>query len=160
MRELGELLNTRILTTAAESLWSNGITERYNALLAGMVEKVMEDTNCSLEIAVSWSVSAKNALKNVHGLSPNQLVFGRNPNIPTVLNNKPPALEGTTSSELISKHLNAIHAARKSYNKQSRQKSSEGPYKRKQEQQLYTRIRLGKKRKTCKKWHGPGIVIG
>ncbi|GAB1599991.1 hypothetical protein Ahia01_000276600 [Argonauta hians] len=164
MRELGELLNTKILTTAAESPWSNGITERHNALLAGMVEKVMEDTNCSLEIAVAWSVSAKNALKNVHGFSPNQLVFGRNPNILTVLNSKLPALEGVTSSKLIAQHLNAMHTARAAF---IQAEASE-----KLRRSLMKKIRMSTvhsyktgdevyyRRKDSRRWHGPGIVIG
>ena len=164
MRELGELLNTRILTTAAESPWSNGITERHNALLAGMVEKVREDTKCSLEIAVAWSVSAKNSLKNVHGFSPNQLVFGRNPNVPTVMNGKPPAHEGTTSSELIAGHLNAMHAARKSYIESEASEKLRRALRKKGRTSTVHTYKTGEeiyyKRKNSKRWHGPGVVIG
>ena len=39
------------------------------------VKKVMEDTKCSLDVAISWAISAKNSLKNVNGFSPNQIVF-------------------------------------------------------------------------------------
>ena len=164
MRELGELLNTRVLTTAAESPWSNGVTERHNALLADMVEKVMEDTKCSLEVAVAWSVAAKNALKNVHGFSPNQLVFGRNPNIPTVLNSKPPALEGTTSSELIAEHLNAMHASRKAFiQAEASEKLRRAMLKKTRMSTSYeyeTGDQVYYKRRNSKKWHGPGVVIG
>ena len=76
-REMGEKLNTRIVNTAAESPWSNGINERHNAILGNMISKVMEDTKCKLKDAISWAVSAKNALSNVYGYSPNQLVFGK-----------------------------------------------------------------------------------
>ena len=51
----------------------------------------MEDAECDLDVAVSWSVSAKNALKNVHGFPPDQLVFGKNPNFPDVHDNLLPA---------------------------------------------------------------------
>ncbi|GAB1599884.1 hypothetical protein Ahia01_000265900 [Argonauta hians] len=164
MRELGELLNTKILTTAAESPCSNGITERHNALLAGMVEKVMEDTNCSLEIAVAWSVSAKNALKNVHGFSPNQLVFGRNPNIPTVLDSKPPALEGVTSSKLIAQHLNAMHTARAAFIQAEASEKLRRALMKKTRMSTVHSYKTGDevyyKRKDSRRWHGPGIVIG
>ena len=40
---------------------------------------------------------------------------GRNPNLPSVINDKPPALEGTTSSEVVAKNLNALHEARKAF---------------------------------------------
>ena len=114
-RELGEQLNTEVLSTAAESPWSNGITERHNALIGQMMIKVIDDQKCPAEIALAWSLSAKNALKNVYGFSPNQLVFGHNPNLPSVIDSKLPALSGTTSSQLIASHLNAMHASRKAF---------------------------------------------
>ena len=33
MREMGEKFNIRILTTSAESPWSNGVCERLNAVI-------------------------------------------------------------------------------------------------------------------------------
>ena len=68
---LWENFNIRICTTAAEGPWSNGLTERHNAILRLTVTKFMEDIKCDLQLAVSWAVSAKNSLKNVHGFSPN-----------------------------------------------------------------------------------------
>ena len=50
------------------------------------------------------------ALHNYYGLSPNQLVFGKNPNFPSVLIDKPSALDEKTSIEIFANHLNAIHA--------------------------------------------------
>ena len=94
-RSLCENVNIRICTTAAESPWSNGIVERHNATLGFSVQKIMDDLKCNLSLAVAWTVSAKNALHNVHGFSPNQLVFGKNPNFHAVVSNKPPALEVT-----------------------------------------------------------------
>ena len=58
---------------AAESLWSNGITECHNALIDNMFSKVKEDLKCSTQVALAWSVAAKNSLQNVYGYSPNQL---------------------------------------------------------------------------------------
>ena len=40
-------------------------------------------------------------------------MFSQNPNLRSVLIDKPPTLEGCTTSELIAVHLNAIHVARK-----------------------------------------------
>ena len=53
-----------------------------------------------IEIALAWFPPP-----------PNQLAFGHNPNLPFCLNDKPPALEGTTSSEVVAKILIALHAA-------------------------------------------------
>ena len=78
-----------------------------------MIKKTIEDTACTGEIALVWALSAKYALANNYGYSPNQLVFGKNPNYPCAMNDKLPALQGVTWSELIAQHLNAMHSARK-----------------------------------------------
>ena len=75
-REMGGHLNINIKTTAAESPWSNSIVEKQNGVIGNMMEKVMSDIGCSLEVALSWCISAKNLLLNSYGYSPNQLVFG------------------------------------------------------------------------------------
>ena len=77
--------------TAAESPWSNGLTERHNGVLSNTVRKMMSDKpNYSLETGVAWAIAAKNSLKNMYEFSPNQLVFGKNPNFPNVESNKLP----------------------------------------------------------------------
>ena len=43
------------------------------------------------------------------------MVFGKNPNIPSVLNSKLPALEEIPFSEIISADLKAMQEARKSF---------------------------------------------
>ena len=114
-KEMAELLNIEVLSTAGESPWSNGITERHNAIIGNMLERILEGNKCSMEVALAWAVSAKISLQNVYGYSPNQLVFGKNPSFPTVLNNDPPALESSTASKIVAEHLNALHTARKAY---------------------------------------------
>ncbi len=42
-------------------------------------------------------------------------MFGFNPTIPNVMTDKVPALQVVTSSEILAKHLNALHAARKAF---------------------------------------------
>ena len=106
-----ENLKIRIFTTAAENPWSNGLVERHDAALGLTVSKTMGDGHCDLNIALAWGVSAKIASKNVHGFSPDQLVFGRNPNFPEDSDNELPALEGRTVSEIVANNLNAMHAA-------------------------------------------------
>ena len=114
-KEMGEQLNINIKATAAESSWSNSIVEKQNGVIGNMMEKVITDAGCSLEVALVWCISAKNLLVNSYGYSPNQLVFGSNPNFPSVMRNKPPALEGVITSKLIALHLNALHSARKRF---------------------------------------------
>ena len=50
-----------------------------------------------------------------NGYSSHQLVFGENPNLPNIMSNTLPALEGTTSSEVFVQHLNALHGAHKAF---------------------------------------------
>lgn len=114
-REMNEKFNVETTTTAADSPFSNGIVERHNLILSESMLKTIEDIRCSPEVALAWAVSAKNALQNHGGFSPNQLVFGRNINIPSVLTDLPPALTSCTSSDIIRDNLNAIHSARKNY---------------------------------------------
>ena len=47
--------------------------------------------------------------------SSKRLVFGKNPNIPTVTASEPSALEGVSLSELIADHLNCMHTAREAF---------------------------------------------
>ena len=64
---------------------------------------------------LSWANMARNSLQMWNGYSSHQLVFGENPNLPNIMNNKLPALQGTTSSEVFAQHLNALHAAHKAF---------------------------------------------
>ena len=50
-RSLCENVNICILTTAAESLWTNGLIEKHNAIVGYTVTKTMEDDGCNLEQA-------------------------------------------------------------------------------------------------------------
>ena len=74
-----------------------------------------EEPTINLEIALAWAANAKNCLQMVGGFSPYELVFGRNLRLPGVMEDDLPALEGTTSSEMVARHLNASHLAQKAY---------------------------------------------
>ena len=114
-RDMAENLNMSVKTTAGYSPWSNGIVERHNATLTETLMKMKEDTDLSWETAITWAVNAKNCLLSVHGFSPYQIVYGRNPNLPSNIVNKPPALEGETMCRFMGKHLTGIHASRKAF---------------------------------------------
>ena len=163
-RELASLLNVELLSTAAESPWSNGITERHNALLEEMVKKVIEETGCTKEIALSWCLAAKNSLKNVYGFGPNQLVFGKNPNMPSLCEGNLASLQGKTSSQVIAENLNAMHAARKAFieNEASDKLRRALLSKTRTSTSLVYEIgdKVFYKRKSNDKWLGPASVIG
>lgn len=101
VRDLAENFNMEVKTTAAYSPWSNDLLERHNRTLTEILLKLRAENDCDWETALNWGLMAKNSLHNVHGFSPYQLVYGRNPNLPSVLTNRPPALEGTTMSALV-----------------------------------------------------------
>ena len=63
------------------------------------------------QVLLAWANMAKNCLQMWHGFSSYQLVLGQNPNLPNIMTDQVPALGGTTTSEVLSKHLNALHAA-------------------------------------------------
>ena len=115
MKELNEKFNVEIDTSPAESPWSNGIVERHNAILYETMQKTKEDVRCSDEIALAWSVAANNALQNNSGFCPNQLVFGKNVNLPAIFDDKPPALGSAYKSDIVRENLNAFHEARKNF---------------------------------------------
>ena len=115
LQDMGENFNVEITTTAAESLWSNGIYKRHNAVIGNMINKIKNETDCTTEVALAWAINAKNCLHNVYGFSTSQLVFGKNPNLHTVLNDKLPSIEGKTSSEVVATHINTKHEARKAF---------------------------------------------
>ena len=154
-RDMAQNWNIIVHTTPAESSWNNGLNERHNGIWGEMV-KTLEDTHCSFQMALAWPISAKNTLHTVHGFSPNQLVFGRNPNLPSFLNDKLPAL-GVSTSEV-------VEAARKHFIKcKSLEKSRRA---------LRHRVRPGitqsyknsdlvfYKRNLCDRWFSPRTVIG
>ena len=162
--DMCENLNIRMICTAAESPFSNGLCERNHAVIDDTVMKIIADQpKTSLQVALSWAVNSKNCLQMVAGYSPYQLVFGRNPRLPNVMNDSLPALEGTTISETFALHLNAMHTARQAFIKAE---TSE-----KIRRALRHQVRpsgnvfingelVYYKRDNSKEWKGPGSVIG
>ena len=82
-----------------------------------MINKLLIDnySQYPIDVIVSWAASAKNTLHTCYGFSPNQLVFGRNPNLLFNLINLPPEMEDVSKADIIVKHLNAFDAARKAF---------------------------------------------
>ena len=165
MKEMHEKFGTETSTTPGEAPYSNGIVERSNAVIYESMMKTKEDVKCSFETALAWAVSAKNALQNVYGFSPNQLVFGYNVNLPSVLSSQLPALDPVCSSDLVRKNLNAIHRARENFVKAE---SSERIMKALRHQvrtyseeeftngdKVYYQARRGRKG-----WRGPAKILG
>ena len=161
--EMYDYLATNMKTTAAESPWSNGVVERNNQIRANMMDNIISDTNCSLELALTWALNAKNSLQNVAGFSPFQLALGKIQNF-HVLSDELPALTMKPTSQAIQENLTAIH------NAQSAFIASENDERIKQALAHNTRItsevkyltgdKVLYKRDNPNQWQGPGTVIG
>ena len=100
---------------------------------------------------------------NNHGCSPQQLVFGENPNIPTVLNATTPALENVTTSQQLRDHIVALASSRQQY------LASKSSDRLKRALKSKTRIYGGPfvngqhflyRKRTADTWHGPAVVLG
>ena len=170
----GEFANTEVIetkyylginlhVTVAESPWSNGIVERNNQTLANMMNKIINDTQCSLYLALCWALRIKkNSLQNTADFSPFQLVLGRNPKLPSTLSDNLPAL--SLSSEVLQDNLNALHSARRAFI------ASENDEKIKRalchnirtcgEVKYVTGDSVFYKGEDKNEWRGPGVVIG
>ena len=70
-----------------------------------MLDKICDDVKCDYDVALAWTVSAKNALINHNGFSPAQLVFGKAFNLPSTINNHLPTLKSTIRSVDLAHHI-------------------------------------------------------
>ena len=113
--ELCETCGINIKTTAAESPWSNGLVERHNLIISEMLDKVLADTSCNINIGIAWCCNAKNSLENNKGFSPYQLAIGSNPTLPSISSDKLPALTNEPTFDIIRQNLNALHKAREAF---------------------------------------------
>ena len=157
-------LGIEFMTTAAEAHWSNGLVEKHNDLLGLAVYKIIEDVGCSVEIALSWAVNAKNSLQNIHGFSSYQLVFGRNPNLPSAMTSNLPALEGVSESKAVADQLNALHTARQEHIKLESAERLRRALRAKTRTHNNIRYVQGDKvyykEEDQKRWKGSAVVIG
>ena len=164
MRQLGETFNIKLLSTAAQAAWSNGICERLNGILAQSVRKIMDDSNCDIKTALAWAVSARNTLDNFSGFAPSQLVFGYNTILPNVLKSSPPGLEEVDDSAIVRNNLNAMYSARQQFLKAESSDKLRRALKHNVREGEGQTVEMGDsvyyKRIDDAKWRGPGVVIG
>ena len=162
--KMAESFNIRLLNTSAESPWSNGLVERHNGVLSEMLHKIMAERKYDIHMAVALAIQAKNSLANVHGFSPAQLALGKNPQLPCVLHNDPPANESVDSSEIIMETLNCLRDARKAFIEAEASERIKRALNKNIRPMQSTKFTNGDlvyyKRKDTRRWRGPGKVIG
>lgn len=162
IRDMAEHFNIEVKATAGYSPWSNGLLERHNQILTEMLLKVKRDNKCDWKMALDWALMAKNSMHNVHGYSPYQLVFGQNPNLPSVLIDKPPALE-TDVNTWMGHHTATLHGMRKAFAEaecSERIRRALRKQLRPTDDKYETGDKVYYKRTDCQEWKGPGVVIG
>ena len=162
-REVCSRLDIKMHTTPAESPWGNGICEKNHALSDCILAAVLRDNpKLDLEVAVAWSSAAKNSLTTVHGFSPYQLVFGKQPNLPNIIDEPPNTLEDKSMSQSLEDNLAAMHACRAAFMKSMncaklkqalRSKIRTSDYKYQQGDWIYY------KRDQRDTWSGPARVV-
>ena len=115
VRRMTERWNIKVLVTAAESPWSNGLCEKTVGILKESLRKMREDEEVDSMEALRWVVCARNCLMNNGGFSPNQLVFGKNPILPNLMGDEsssPASREKGSEEKIVRDTLNALHKAR------------------------------------------------
>ena len=81
-----------------------------------MLDRIIADIGCNVDIALQWAINAKNSLANIDSFSPHQIVFLRNPQLPSILTDKPPALLPYTDlSRVLVDNLISLYTAQKAF---------------------------------------------
>ena len=162
--EMAESLNIRVMHTAGESPWSNGLVERHNMTMAEILQKVLAENLVNFDTALCWAINAKNSLANVLGFSPSQLALGCNPQLPNFLDDNIPAMEPRRSEDIIAENLNALKLARRAFIETEASERLKRAIKHNIRPSANNKFSIGDqviyKRNDSKKWKGLGKVIG
>ena len=157
-----EAMNITVKVTAAETQ-QNGLVER-NMIIANMLDMILEDQQLDLVIALSWWLNAKNSLANGHGFSPFQLVFGQNPKLPSIFNDKPPAFTPSDTNQVLNDNLIALHEAKEAFisseNSEKIRSALSTNIRTSGDAKFITGNKVYYKRANDRRWKGPASVLG
>ena len=167
MRIMTERWNIKVITTPAESPWSNGLCEKTVGLLKESLRKMRDDEEIDLDMALRWVVSARNCLVNNGGFSPNQLVFGKNPSLPNLVgeeSSSPASREKGWEEKVVRDNLNAMHKARETFVRNESCNKIRKALNSQVREHKFEEAKVGDevfyKRENEKEWRGPAIVVG
>ena len=114
-----ELAGAMVSSTAAEAHWQLGKVEVHGGWFSRVLEKVIADAmphDRDSWMECVYAAHSKNELIQVHGMTPAQYVFGRNPRIPSALLDEPLQVVPATASlyeESLARQIAVRQAARK-----------------------------------------------
>ena len=162
MLQLKSYMDVRNITTGAEAPFQNGLCERNHAVVDSMlVRLVLDNPNMEVDTLLKWANMAKNCLLNVHGFSPNQLVFGKNPKLGIMAQSSPSSIS-KVSSDVLAKHINALKSAREAFIKSEsceRIRRALNHKMRASEEKYFPGDEVYYKRENSELWLGPGKVV-
>ena len=94
VEDLCQFYGIKYTTTAAYSPHQNGLVERGHATADRALErKITADPCLKPQVPLAWVIYATNTMQNVNGYVPFQLVFGRLPRHPLLVEDNPEANE-------------------------------------------------------------------
>ena len=164
VKDLCQFHGIRFTTTASYSPHQNAYVERGHAVADRALERMLTaDPSLKPEVALCWVVQAVNTLQNVNGFTPFQLVFGRLPRHPTLVEDNPGATEEIAdSSATWARHYRMMMAAREAFIASE----SDRTIRKALQQRVYTspdRVQVGDwvyfKRNHERYWKGPAKVV-
>ena len=117
VRELCQFHGIRLTTTASYSPHQNAYVERGHAVADRALERMLTaDPSLKPEVALCWVIQAVNTLQNVDGFAPFQLVFGRLPKHPSLVEDNPGNNEEVADSKAVwARHYRMSMAAREAF---------------------------------------------
>ena len=164
VKELCQFHGIRFTSTASYSPHQNAYVERGHAVADRALERMLTaDPALKPEVALGWVIHAVNSLQNVDGLAPFQLVFGRLPKHPSLVEDNPGANQEIADSQATwARHYRMQMAAREAFTASE----SDRTIRKALEQRVYTdpgRVQRGDwiyfKRNHERYWKGPAKVV-
>lgn len=165
IRSMSDKLGIEMMATPAESPWSNGKCERMVGVLKDGVKRLRQDVTSDWNIALKWTVAAKNNLMLKDGISPNQLIFGKNTfSSNFVGETKYTTLQYDNTADMLRDNLNAMERARSIHMEQEADKrlrlALSKPIRDHKIEDAVTGEKVLYRRDKEKEWRGPARVIG
>ena len=117
MKDFCQFHGIRFTTTASYSPHQNAYVERGHQTADRALEKMITaDPSLKPQVALAWVIQAVNTLQNVNGFTPFQLVFGRLPRHPTLVEDNPGANQEIADSQSTwARHYRMMMAAREAF---------------------------------------------
>ena len=116
-KEMCDLMGVQDGTSGAHSPWSCGVVEIHHAIVDRTYEALRRDfPHYKKETLLQWAVMVKNSTPSATGFSPFQAVYGKNPQLPSLLTSNIAGMREEVTTKEIMESMNALNAARVRFN--------------------------------------------